>query len=404
MNPADAPARLPTGARDVLPAEAAELRDAEDALRRALRLHGYREVRTPTLEYGAAIERAAARGLDEAYRLFDADGSVLVLRPDLTIPAARMIATRMADHPGPIRVFYAGSAFRLPQPGRPRLSEHRQAGAELVGPTGPEADAELIELLCACLRAAGLERFRVAVGSAAVLAAALDAHVADDATRLALRRAAAARDHVAWRSGARGLDPAFAALPATRGGRGVLDAVARDIPATADACARLARTLDLLGDTRAADAVAVDLGIAHDRTYYDGVVIEAYAPGVGAPIARGGRYDALAGRFGAARPAIGFGIELDPMHRALAAAVGPRPVARGAVVAGPDGAAVCAGLRAAGLPAVACADPAAAAALADAEGWRFLVVPGGGGHDVRDRATGRAFASARPEEDLPSLP
>ena len=169
MNPADAPARLPTGARDVLPTEAAELRDAEDALRRVLRLNGYREVRTPTLEYGEAIERAAARGVDEAYRLFDADGRVLVLRPDLTIPAARMIATRMADHPGPIRVFYTGSAFRLPQPGRPRLSEHRQAGAELVGATGPEADAELLELLCACLRAAGLERFRVAVGSAAVM-------------------------------------------------------------------------------------------------------------------------------------------------------------------------------------------------------------------------------------------
>ena len=81
MNPADAPARLPTGARDVLPTEAAELRDAEDALRRVLRLNGYREVRTPTLEYGEAIERAAARGVDEAYRLFDADGRVLVLRP-----------------------------------------------------------------------------------------------------------------------------------------------------------------------------------------------------------------------------------------------------------------------------------------------------------------------------------
>lgn len=390
MTTPDLPGRLPTGARDVLPNEAAELREAEDALRRTLVLHGYREVRTPILEFGAAIERAAASGLDEAYRLFDADGSVLVLRPDLTIPAARMIATRMADHPGPVRVSYIGSAFRLPQPGAPRLSEHRQAGAELVGPTGPEADAELVEVLCACIRAAGLEDFRVALGDAAVMDAALTAMVDDPERRTRLRAAAADRDHVAWARESEGAGTGLADLPGRRGDADVLRRLAEEIPATAEPCERVLRTLDLLRDSPAADVVQVDLGIVHERTYYDGLLLEAYAPGVGESIARGGRYDALAERFGAARPAIGFGIEMDALHRAIAASGAGRPPPRGVVIAaaGERGRALAAQARTAGLPAVVAAGHDEARGLAEAERWRYVAVPDGDALRVTDRSTG----------------
>lgn len=112
---APAPGALPAGAKDVLSVEAAELRAVEAALRRAFAAFGYREVMTPVLEFAEVIDRAQEGGLRDAFRLFDADGRVLVLRPDITIPIARLVATRMADHPGPVRVSYLARVFR-PRP------------------------------------------------------------------------------------------------------------------------------------------------------------------------------------------------------------------------------------------------------------------------------------------------
>ena len=66
---------------------------------------------------------------------------------DLTIPIARLVATRMADHPGPVRVSYLARAFRPPAPGRPAPAEQRQAGVELLGDGGPGADAEVLARL-----------------------------------------------------------------------------------------------------------------------------------------------------------------------------------------------------------------------------------------------------------------
>ena len=99
------PGALPAGGKDVLAVEAQELRAVEAALRDRFTRYGYREVMTPVLEFAEVIDRAQEGGLREAFRLFDDHGRVLVLSPDLTIPVARLVATRMADHPGPVRAF-----------------------------------------------------------------------------------------------------------------------------------------------------------------------------------------------------------------------------------------------------------------------------------------------------------
>ena len=142
----------------MLPVEAAELRAVENALRGAFARFGYREVRTPVVEFAHQLERADSGGLERAYRLFDEAGRVLVLRPDMTIPGG----PTDRDAPGRApwadsRVVHGRRASACPQPGKPVASEHRQAGAELVGADGPEADAEAVLLLWDALRAAGLD-------------------------------------------------------------------------------------------------------------------------------------------------------------------------------------------------------------------------------------------------------
>jgi ATP phosphoribosyltransferase regulatory subunit len=407
----EGPAALPAGGKDVLAVEAQELRAVEAALRERFARFGYREVMTPVLEFADVIDRAQEGGLGEAFRLFDDHGRVLVLRPDLTIPVARLVATRMADHPGPVRAFYLASAFRPPPAGRPRASEQRQAGVELVGANGPGADAEALALLADSIAATGLEGARIGVADVSLTWAVLDALVPDAEARAGLRAALAARDLAGWRrlaragAGARG--DVLERLPALRGGADVLARLADEVPAAAAACERLARTLALVGEHGAGEAIVIDLGVMRDWSYYSGVVFEAYAPGVGEPVAMGGRYDRLGGRFGAPRPAIGFAIALDALHRALmVAGIPPEPPREGVVLVGgldedPAGAAAArrAGLAVVALPA---GDGDRAEALAAADGWRFVARRGDDGYALHDRRTGKRWSSARIEEGLPS--
>lgn len=407
-----APAALPAGAKDVLSVEAAELRQVEAALRGAFGAFGYREVMTPVLEFAEVIDRAQEGGLRDAFRLFDAEGRVLVLRPDITIPIARLVATRMADHPGPVRVSYVARVFRPPAPGRPRASEQRQAGIELVGEGGPGGDAEAIALLVQSLRASGLQGLRVGVGDVSLTRAVLDGLGIDPDTRAGLNGALAARNFVEWRRLARAARPEGAAgellveLPSLRGGRGLLERIVREVPAAAPACERLARVLDLLDAHGAGDAVVLDLGILRDWPYYSGVVVEAYAPGVGSPIAVGGRYDELAARFGRARPAVGFAITLALLHQALIAADGaPAPPRAGLVLVGglDDDPGLAAEVRAAGVPVIALGDAGGdPEALAAADGWRWVARPSAGGYIVLDRATGESRTHARLREAVAS--
>jgi len=402
---------LPSGARDVLPIEAAELRAVEDALRGTFSRYGYREVRTPVIEFAHHLERAESGGLDRAYRLFDESGRVLVLRPDMTIPVARVIATRFVDHPGPIRVAYTGPSFRAPQPGTPVASEVRNAGAELVGADGPEADAEIVLVLWEALRAAGLSEARIGIGDVSVTAAVLEGLRVPDQIRERLSRAAEARDFVAWRTEAAQFvcpEPQaelLAGLPAMRGHAEVLSRISDLVPSAGAACARMTRLLELLTQEGLHDAVLVDLGILRDWKYYSGLVIEAYASGAALPVAQGGRYDGLASRFGISRPAVGFSIELEPLHRAITQGSTSRDFAFGIVVVGglDEQLALSARIRAAGITVIGLvAGDARGEALAEAEGWRFVGVPDSGGLRILDRVDGTSFVSARPEEDLSS--
>lgn len=401
-------AALPSGGKDVLAVEAQELRGVEAALRERFAAYGYREVMTPVLEFADVVERAQEGRLRDSFRLFDEAGRVLVLRPDLTIPVARLVATRMADHPGPVRVSYVARAFRPPSPGHPRASEQRQAGVELVGAGGAEADAELIGLLVEGLRATGLQGMRVGVGDVSLTTAVLDGVGVPAGARAGLSAALAARSFVEWRRLAAEALPSgpgadlLRDLPSLRGGREVLARIAAEVAPAAAACERLGRTLDLLSEAGAADAVILDLGVLRDWSYYSGVVVEAYAPGVGAPVAMGGRYDGLGARFGCDRPAVGFAITLDLLHQALVAAGANGAALRpGVVLVGGLGSdlAAAGAVRAAGLPVVALPDDSGdAEALAAADGWRFVARRSDDGFTVTDRTTGTTRRTARLED------
>jgi ATP phosphoribosyltransferase regulatory subunit len=305
----------PSGTRDVLPDEMREVGAIVQALRGVFGERGYGEVHTPALEYEQVLTRGDPAAADPAYKLFDEQGNVLVLRSDMTIPIARVVSTRYATSDPPLRFCYVAHAYRSVRPQRGQDREMLQAGIELVGVPGPEGTAEALTVLCEGLDAIGLAGFRVGLGDASLYPALLDAHGVPAATRTAIVHELQTRDFVGLEREVEGLRLGAAAteallgVPQRRGGPEVLDAAG----AAADG---LRAVYGALPEAVAA-RVIFDLGLARSLAYYTGAVFEVYDAALGAPLGGGGRYDDLLGRFGRDLPAAGWALNVERLHIAL---------------------------------------------------------------------------------------
>jgi ATP phosphoribosyltransferase regulatory subunit len=312
--------RIPSGTRDVLPDETREVHVITEALRGVFDRHGYGEVSTPALEYEAVLARADMAEARPAYRVFDEAGAVLALRSDMTVPIARVVATRYPNEQPPLRFCYVAHCYRgvRPQRGQPR--ELLQAGIELIGSAAPQGTAEALTVLCDALDAVGLKGYRVGLGDASLYGALMASLQVPEPARPELLAALARRDFVELenRLQAAGLPEEAAQLllsvPQRRGGPEVL----ADAPATAaEAVSGLRQVHELLAPA-VAERVIFDLGLLRSIGYYTGAVFEVYDPALGAPLGGGGRYDELLGRFGRSLPAVGFALGIDRLHIALA--------------------------------------------------------------------------------------
>jgi ATP phosphoribosyltransferase regulatory subunit len=316
---------IPPGTRDILPDEMRELRALSTALLGTFDRFGYGEVWTPTLEYEDVLVKGDERAAGASYRLFDENGQVLALRSDMTIPIARLVATRFDDQTGPLRLCYLSHAYRAVTPQRGQQREFLQAGLELIGADAPAGTVEVIEVLCAALDAAGLSRARLGLGDAGLYRGLLEGMGAvgngAGAVLLALERhnfvELEARVGQLGVSGKR--QQTLIALPQLRGGPEVLDrAVQLGGDDVRQATQRLRDVADGVKASGLADRVIFDLGLVRDLGYYTGAIFEVYDPALGHVIGAGGRYDDLIGRFGDPRPACGFALFVERLHVAQA--------------------------------------------------------------------------------------
>ncbi len=159
--------RAPTGMHDVLPEEAAAFRRVEEAARRLFESWGYEEIRTPMVEEASLFVRTVGEATDvvekEMFRI--ADDST-VLRPEGTAPVARAYVEH-AMHKRRIfrKFFYTGPFFRRERPQKGRLRQFHQLGVEMLGPSDPLADAEVVLLAHRLLKELGLEGFSLHINS-----------------------------------------------------------------------------------------------------------------------------------------------------------------------------------------------------------------------------------------------
>jgi ATP phosphoribosyltransferase regulatory subunit len=312
---------IPPGTRDILPDEMRELRRLHLAMIEVFESRGYGEVATPAIEYDEVLARGDGRTAASAYRFFDERGDLLALRSDMTVPIARLVASRYTDAKWPLRLCYLANAFRAVRPQRGQMREFAQAGVELIGAPAPGGTVEIIEVLEATLDAAGLDRAVIGLGDADLYRQLLTELEVEGEARDAILERLAMHDLVGLEVelsqaglAAEQVDTCVA-LSQLRGGREVLDQ-ARAIGGAAveRATARLGETFGALEERGVAERVRVDLGLLRDLGYYSGAILEVYDPAIGHVLGGGGRYDGLLKRFGIDLPAAGFALYLERVH------------------------------------------------------------------------------------------
>ena len=302
------------------------LREAQESLLAEMRRWGYRHVITPLVESMEVLDLGL--GVDQRRRLFkftDGRGDVVALVGERTVPVARLAAGKLRGAALPLRLCYSGPVVSTDEGRFHHRRETYQVGAELIGASGPVADAEVIALAARCMEAAGIRRYQVDVGHAEFFHGIMDAVRLPDDVKASVRSALAARDFVSLESLLEGTPLKSAEhelllrFPALRGGPEILEAaggLVRNRRSEA-ALGELARVRELLVAHGIGDVVVLDLGAIRDFDYYTGVIFEGYGPDLGQPVAQGGRYDGLLARFGRPAPATGFVIQLDLVSEML---------------------------------------------------------------------------------------
>jgi ATP phosphoribosyltransferase regulatory subunit len=251
--------------------------------------------------------------------MFDEQGNVLVLRPDMTIPIARLVATHYADAEAPFRFCYFAHAYRGVRPQRGQSRELLQAGVELIGGAAPDGTAEILTVLCAALDATGLETYRVGLGDASLYPELLASFGVPDGAREQILTALARGDFVGVEREIAELGLSSEAselllrVPHIRGGPELLASLRGQLERAATGM----RAVHQLLAPAVAERLIFDLGLVRSLGYYTGAVFQIYDPAYGVPIGGGGRYDELLGAFGRPLPAVGFALNVERLHIAL---------------------------------------------------------------------------------------
>jgi ATP phosphoribosyltransferase len=309
--------KLPAGVRDWLPHELVRKRALETTIRGVFERRRYAEVMTPGFERFDVIEAGLGDDLTKkTFRFSDRRANTLALRPEMTTPIARLVSTRMRNEKLPLRLSYIAPAYRFEEPQQGRMQEFTQAGVELIGATGLDADSEMLLMAMETLDAIGLRDARFDINDAAVVDGVLDGLGIHGEAAHECKILISERNIAALRAK---YPPELAELALLRGDEHVF-ATARRLCRSSASLEALDRLHAIRGRAIEAgygDRVAIDFALLRDLEYYTGFVFEGYVRELGYAVCGGGRYDTLLPRMGFEAAAVGWAVGVEHLLIAL---------------------------------------------------------------------------------------
>ncbi|ABK61372.1 MULTISPECIES: ATP phosphoribosyltransferase regulatory subunit [Clostridium] len=318
----------PDGMRDILFKECEEKLYVEKKLRNLYKLNGFSEIISPTLEFYDVFNfENQPIAQEKMYKLFDRNGRILVLKPDMTMPIGRIVATKVNYKDYPLKLCYTSNIFRINENLNGKTSEITQSGIEIIGIENIKADAEVVITAIESLLQLGLKNFKIELGQSKFFKEIIKNENINKEEVFTLKNLIENKNYVALKDYLKEKTKIIKAdtikileqLPRMFGDIGVVYEAKNLVNdneqlKALDEILSLYKIIDKVGLSK---YVSIDLGMIQDIDYYTGVIFKGYVEGVGDYILSGGRYDKLIGNFGCDLPSTGFGINIDNIIEAL---------------------------------------------------------------------------------------
>ena len=307
----------PEGTKDLLFEDCAVRRGLEEKLSGIFKSMSYCEIVTPGLEFFDTFNLNSRYFPQESmYKLTDNKGRILVVRPDSTLPIARVAATRLRDAELPLRLFYRQNVYRNKPAMRGRSDEIHQMGIELIGADSKMADLEVLTGAIEVLSSLDRDSFRFEIGDIGYFRHLVNRLDADDSTKEEIRSLIEVKNYPALNDlldsiGRNEITSALKQLPRLFGGEEVFEKAEKLFDGGKEIIANLRTIYKSLSSLGYNGKITVDLGLVNKLDYYTGIVIKGYLEGYGDAVLSGGRYNKLLAEFGYDVPAIGFAVNID---------------------------------------------------------------------------------------------
>lgn len=312
---------LPEGVETLYGDEYAFKDEILNNVKETFRSFGYRQILTPTFEYlDLYKEMFGGINLKQMLKFISPQGDIMVLRPDATIPVARMAAKNYKDREEYLKFFYTAPIFRQKETQKGDEREFLQAGIEYFANIEPSCDAEVIAIGIKTLLDNGVKNFRIDLGQVDYLGSLLEEAEPDEQVRKRIIALIESKNQgeLKFYLNQRSINDQYKQL--------ILNIVTmygipEEVLPIAKACAindRMRKAIDnceqvyqILEDYGYNKYIIFDLGFTNPLNYYTGIIFKGYVDNFGKAILQGGRYDQLTQNFGTYKPACGFGININ---------------------------------------------------------------------------------------------
>lgn len=311
---------IPEGSKDILFSQCTRKNNIINKFRELFLSVGYEEVQTPTLEYYDVFDfENQPINQEKMYKFFDSKGRILVLRPDFTIPIARVFSNKIKT--SPTKLCYSGEIFRANEVHYGKNNEITQSGVEILGISNYKAEVEAIKTAIEALKEIGINDFKIEIGQSNFYKSIIEGLSLEENELEELRELIENKNIGTLAGFLKSKSDRLnqeeigllKKLPQLFGGIEILD-LAQNLTKNDKAqnalnnIKSIYEALDTIGYSK---YLNIDLGMIQNFDYYTGVIFKGYVNELGEEILSGGRYDNLISEFGEKTPAVGLGINVD---------------------------------------------------------------------------------------------
>ena len=319
---------IPEGVSDLNNDEYEKIRSVEDKLTAVFREDGYRQIMTPTFEYyDLFADDTIFSDTDEIYKLTDKSGKLMVLRPDATIPIARMAATHYKERDSDLKLMYVTTVFRSADFRAGEKREFKQAGIEYFGSDTADTDVSVIETAVRALKTIVGSDMQAEIGDAGYFNGLLEAMsgygvLEEKSVQAEIRELTESKNIPGLRQFATEHDvpeqirEVMLSLPLLYGKPQDILPKAEKLALNDTMRKAVQNIREICSGIAEKECISVDMGLINRLEYYSGMIFKIYLKKTGVIVGSGGRYDKLMKKFGRDIPAVGFGLNVDMLVEA----------------------------------------------------------------------------------------